>query len=142
MRCEEIMKRDVQCVQPTDPVQAAARRMRDANIGFLPVCDSSRKVLGAITDRDIALRIVADGRPPTTAIDDVMTREVVACAPGDDVRRAEELMGKQHKSRMIVADEEWRLVGVISLSDIAQVEDASRASQTMKQVTEREARPH
>ena len=142
MRCEEIMKRDVQCVQPTDPVQAGARRMRDANIGFLPVCDSSRKVLGAITDRDIALRIVADGRPPTTAIDDVMTREVVACAPGDDVRRAEELMGKQHKSRMIVADEEWRLVGVISLSDIAQVEDASRASQTMKQVTEREARPH
>ncbi|HYS08314.1 MAG TPA: CBS domain-containing protein [Myxococcales bacterium] len=142
MRCEEIMKRDVQCVQPTDPVQAAARRMRDANIGFLPVCDSSRKVLGAITDRDIALRIVADGRPPTTAIGDVMTREVVACAPGDDVRRAEELMGKQHKSRMIVADEEWRLVGVISLSDIAQVEDASRASQTMKQVTEREARPH
>jgi len=136
------MKRDVQCVQPTDPVQAAARRMRDANIGFLPVCDSSRKVLGAITDRDIALRIVADSRPPTTAIGDVMTREVVACAPGDDVRRAEELMGKQHKSRMIVADEEWRLVGVISLSDIAQVEDASRASQTMKQVTEREARPH
>ena len=142
MRCEEIMKRDVHCVQPTDPVQAAARRMRDANIGFLPVCDSSRKVLGAITDRDIALRIVADGRPPTTAIGDVMTREVVACAPGDDVRRAEELMGKQHKSRMIVADEEWRLLGVISLSDIAQVEDASRASQTMKQVTEREARAH
>ena len=142
MRCEEIMKRDVHCVQPTDPVQAAARRMRDANIGFLPVCDSSRKVLGAITDRDIALRIVADGRPPTTAIGDVMTREVVACAPGDDVRRAEELMGKQHKSRMIVADEEWRLLGVISLSDIAQVEDASRASQTMKQVTKREARAH
>lgn len=142
MRCEEIMKRDVECVTPSDQVQLAARRMRDANVGFLPVCDPSRKVLGAITDRDIAVRIVADGRPPTTAIGDVMTREVVACRPEDDVRRAEELMGKQHKSRMIVADEQWRLLGVISLSDIAQVEDASRASQTMKQVTEREARPH
>ena len=142
MRCEEIMKRDVECVAPADTVQVAAQRMRDVNIGFLPVCDSSRKVLGAITDRDIVLRIVADGRPPTTAVGDVMTREVVACRPGDDVRRAEELMGKQHKSRMIVADEEWRLLGVISLSDIAQVEDASSASQTMKQVTEREARPH
>ena len=142
MRCEEIMKRDVEYVDSAEPIQTAACRMRDANVGFLPVCDSTRKVLGAITDRDIALRIVADGRPPTTAIGDVMTREVVACAPGDDVRRAEELMGKKHKSRMIVADEEWRLVGVISLSDIAQVEDASRASQTMKQVTEREARPH
>ncbi|HYV66536.1 MAG TPA: CBS domain-containing protein [Myxococcales bacterium] len=142
MRCEEIMKRDVQCVQPTDSVQLAAKRMREANVGFLPVCDSSKKVLGAVTDRDIVLRIVADGRPLTTAVGDVMTREVVACAPGDDVRRAEELMGKQHKSRMILADEDWRLLGVISLSDIAQVEDASRASQTMKQVTEREARPH
>jgi CBS domain-containing protein len=142
MHCEEIMKRDVEYVAPADTVQVAARRMREANVGFLPVCDSSRKVLGAITDRDIALRIVADSRPPTTAVGDVMTREVVACRPGDDVRRAEELMGKQHKSRMIVADEEWRLLGVISLSDIAQVEDAPRASQTMKQVTEREARPH
>jgi len=142
MRCEEIMKRDVQCVQPTDSVQLAAKRMREANVGFLPVCDSSKKVIGAVTDRDIVLRIVADGRPLTTAVGDVMTREVVACAPGDDVRRAEELMGKQHKSRMILADEDWRLLGVISLSDIAQVEDASRASQTMKQVTEREARPH
>ena len=141
MRCEEIMKRDVECVESADPVQVAARRMRDANVGFLPVCDSSRKVLGAITDRDIALRIVADGRPPTIAVGDVMSREVVACRPGDDVRLAEQLMGKHHKSRMICTDEEWRLLGVISLSDIAQVEEASRASETMKQVTEREARP-
>jgi CBS domain-containing protein len=142
MRCEEIMKRDVECVEPTEPVQAAARRMRDANVGFLPVCDSSRKVLGAITDRDIAIRIVAEGLPPTTAAADVMTQEVVACRPGDDVTRAEQLMGTHQKSRMICTDESGRLAGVISLSDIAQVEDASRASQTMKQVTEREARPH
>ena len=139
MRCEEIMKRDVHCVQPTDPVQAAARRMRDANIGFLPVCDSSRKVLGAITDRDIALRIVADGRPPTTAIGDVMTREVVACAPGDDVRRAEELMATHKKSRIMVTDEQGGLVGVISLSDIAQRDTARTAGRTVRAVSEREA---
>ena len=142
MRCEEIMKRDVECVEPTEPVQAAARRMRDANVGFLPVCDSSRSVLGTITDRDIAIRIVAEGRPPTTAAADVMTREVIACRPGDDVTRAEQLMGKHQKSRIICTDENGRLIGVISLSDIAQVEEASRASQTMKQVTKREARPH
>ena len=142
MRCEEIMKRDVECVEPTEPVQAAARRMRDANVGFLPVCDSSRKVLGTITDRDIAIRIVAEGRPPTTAAADVMTPEVVACRPDDDVTDAEQLMGSRQKSRMIVTDENGCVLGVISLSDIAQVEDASRASQTMKQVTDREARPH
>src|SRR2546428_10111714 len=141
MRCEDIMKRDVECIDPTQPVQEAARRMRDANVGFLPVCDSTRKVLGTITDRDIALRIVAESRPPTTSVGDVMTREVIACRPDDEVTRAEQLMGKHHKSRMICTDQEGRLLGVISLSDIAQVEEPSRASQTMKQVTEREARP-
>jgi CBS domain-containing protein len=140
MRCEEIMKRDVQCVDPKDPVELAARRMRDENVGFLPVCDSSRKVLGALTDRDIAVRLVAEGRPPTTSVGDVMTREVIASRPGDDITRAEQLMGEHHKSRMICTDEQGRLVGVISLSDIAQVEDESRASQTMKQVSARESR--
>src|SRR2546427_2290109 len=89
MRCEDIMKRDVECVDPTQSVQEAARRMREANVGILPVCDSSKKVLGAITDRDIAIRIVAEGRPPTTAAGDVMTREVVACRPDADVTDAE-----------------------------------------------------
>jgi CBS domain-containing protein len=142
MRCEDIMKEDVECVDPKESVQEAARRMRDANVGFLPVCDSSKKVLGAITDRDIAIRIVAEGRAPTTAAGDVMTREVVSCRPDADVRDAEQLMGTRQKSRMIVADEDGRLVGVISLSDIAQVEEGSRASETMKQVTDREVRPH
>ena len=142
MRCEDIMKRDVECIDPREPVQEAARRMRDANVGFLPVCDSSKKVLGALTDRDIAIRIVAEGRPPTTAAADVMTREVVACRPDADVRDAEQLMGTRQKSRMMVTDEDGCLCGVISLSDIAQVEEASRASQTMKQVTGREARTH
>ena len=142
MRCEEIMKRDVECIAPMQPVQEAARRMRDANVGFLPVCDSSKKVLGAITDRDIAIRIVAEGRPPTTAAADVMTPEVVACRPDDDVTEAEQLMGERQKSRMIVTDENGCLCGVISLSDIAQVEEGSRASETMRQITDREARPH
>ena len=81
MRCEDIMKRDVECIDPTQPVQEAARRMRDANVGFLPVCDSSKKVLGAITDRDIAIRIVAEGRPPTTTAADVMTRKSSLAVP-------------------------------------------------------------
>src|SRR5437588_12810317 len=133
MRCEDIMKRDVECIDRTQPGQEAARRMRDANVGFLPVCDSSKKVLGAITDRDIAIRIVAEGRPPTTTAADVMTPEVVACRPDDDVTNAEQLMGSRQKSRIICTDKDGRLAGVISLSDIAQVEEGSRASETMKQ---------
>ena len=56
MRCEEVMKKDVECLSPQDTVQAAARRMREANVGFLPVSDRSRKVLGVVTDRDLAVR--------------------------------------------------------------------------------------
>ena len=139
MRCEEIMKKDVECVSPQDTAQAAAKRMRDENIGFLPVCDQSKKVQGTITDRDLTIRLLADGRPATTQVKDVMTREVVAIRPQDDLRKAEELMSKNHKSRIMCVDEGGRLVGVISLSDIAQREEAGRAAQALRNVSEREA---
>lgn len=140
MRCDEIMKRDVECVSPQDTVQAAARRMRDENVGFLPVCDSSKKVLGTVTDRDLAIRILADARAATTPINDAMSREVIACRPEDDLRKAEELMSKNHKSRIMCLDNNGRIVGVISLSDIAQREDDGRAAETMRAVSEREVR--
>ena len=86
MRCREIMKKDVECVSATDTAQAAAKRMRDVNVGFLPVCDQSKRVLGTITDRDLAIRVLADASPSTTRMEDVMTREVVCCRPDDELR--------------------------------------------------------
>jgi CBS domain-containing protein len=140
MRCETIMKRDVECITPQETVQDAARLMRDDRIGFLPVCDDSRKVLGTVTDRDLAMRVLAEGRAPTTRVEEVLTREVVACRPDEDLRHAEELMGRHQKSRIMCVDEQGRLVGVISLSDIAQKEKGTRASQTLREVSQREAR--
>ncbi len=140
MRCEEIMKREVECVSPRDTVEDAAILMRDENVGFLPVCDESKKVLGTITDRDIAIRLVATKKRGNTLVEDIMTREVVACRPGDDVREAERLMAKEHKSRIMCVDERENLIGVISLSDLAQHERGKRASETLRQVSEREAR--
>lgn len=139
MRCEELMKREVECVSLQDTVQSAAKRMRDENVGFLPVCDETKKILGTVTDRDLTIRVLADARAATTLINDVFTREIVACRPEDDLRKAEELMAKHHKSRIMCADN-GRLVGVISLSDIAQRESGARASQTLRDVSEREAR--
>src|SRR5512133_1538007 len=139
MRCQEIMKMDVECVSPRDSVGEAAIRMRDDNIGFLPVCDQSRKVLGTLTDRDIAIRVVAAKKPASTFVEEVLTPEVVACRPEDDVRDAERAMAQKHKSRVMCVDEEGRLIGIISLSDIAQV-DTGRASKTLRDVSEREAR--
>jgi CBS domain-containing protein len=139
MRCQEIMKKDVECVLPTDTVQAAAKRMRDENIGFLPICDESRKVLGTITDRDLTIRVLADAGPSTTRVQEVMTQQVVSCQPEDDVADAEKLMSKNQKSRIVCVDPAGRLVGVISLSDLAQIDDAE-ASRTLREVSEREAR--
>jgi len=142
MRCEEIMKRAVECVTAKDSVQLAARKMRDDNIGFLPVCEDGAKVVGTITDRDLAVRACADDKSASkTRIGDVMTREVVACRPSDDISRAQELMSKHHKSRMLCIDEGGKLVGVISLSDIAQ-HQADAGAQTLREVTTREAHTH
>ena len=69
-----------------------------------------------------------------------MTEEVVACSPQDDIREAERVMAENHKSRIMCNDDDGRLVGVISLSDIAQHEGGARASDTLRQVSEREAR--
>jgi CBS domain-containing protein len=140
MRCEEVMKRDVQCVSSRESVQLAAQRMANGNIGFLPVCDESGVVLGALTDRDLVLRVLAHGRPETTPIADVFTHEVVACHPGDDLFEAQTMMAKHHKSRIMCLDEQNHVVGVISLSDIAQQSSEARAAKTLRQVSEREAR--
>jgi len=139
MLCEEMMKSDIECVTPTDTVEKAAARMRDLNVGFLPVCDQANKVIGAITDRDIAIRVVAARKAGSTPVQDVMTREVISCRPGDDVQKAQQLMAQNHKSRIMCIDKSGKLMGVISLSDIAQ-QDGEMASETLRQVTSREAR--
>lgn len=139
MRCEEIMKREVHCAFPSDTVQKAAQIMRDQNVGFLPVCELSRKVEGALTDRDICIRVDAEGRSARECkVADVMTREVVACRPWDDVAEAERLMATHHKSRMLITDDQGIVLGVISLSDIAERDTLRRAAVTLREVSSRE----
>src|SRR3954470_2514688 len=110
MRCDEIMQRRIEYVTLQDSVEKAAERMRDMDIGFLPVCDAARHVLGTLTDRDVALRVVADKRPSSTHVGDVMTREVVACRPSDDIERAEQLLRERKKSRILCTDDRGRLM--------------------------------
>jgi CBS domain-containing protein len=140
MRCDQIMKKNVECLTAQDTVEAAARKMRDHNIGFLPVCDNGKKVVGTLTDRDLALRVCADNRAPaSTKVIDVMSTEVIACRPSDDITKAQQLMGQHHKSRMLCIDDAGRLVGVISLSDLAQHQ--ADVGATLKDITTREAHP-
>src|SRR5688572_29507562 len=134
MRCEQIMKDDVECISPSDTVQTAARIMRTQNVGFLPVCDDAKKVLGTLTDRDIAIRLVADGKASDTKASEIMSTECVACRPSDDIRVAEQLMAQRQKSRIMCVDDAGCLVGVLSLSDVAQHENGTRASDTLREV--------
>jgi CBS domain-containing protein len=138
MLCKDIMKTDVKCVAPTDPITVAARRMRDENIGFLPVCDDDGTPRGTVTDRDLTIRVLAAERPVTSQVKDVMTPEVVSCRDTDELSHAEELLRKFQKSRIMCLDVDNHLVGVISLSDLAE-EAASEATQTLRAVSAREA---
>jgi len=139
MRCEEIMKKNAECVSPIDTVQTAARKMRDGNLGFLPVCDDDGRVLGTLTDRDIAVRLVAGAKDGSTAVQEVMTREVVSVEADASLEQALERMRENHKSRILVCDDQGKLAGVISLSDIALVAEEETAG-ALRDISEREAR--
>jgi CBS domain-containing protein len=139
MKCADVMKKDVRCLAPTDTVRTAAELMRTANIGFVPVCEKDGSVVGAITDRDIVLRVVANGRTGDDLLDSAMTREVVACHAHDEIERAEHLMALKHKSRILCTDERGRIAGVISLSDIAVRLGGAHAAKTLREVSSREA---
>jgi CBS domain-containing protein len=139
MRSEEIMKKTVKCSSADETVGRAAKMMREHNVGFLPICDDQKRVLGTITDRDIAIRVVADDKPNGTRLRDVMTTDIISCRPDDDVERAAELMGAHQKSRMLVLDDQKHLVGVISLSDIAQKSSDKSAAKAMRDVSQRES---
>ncbi len=139
MTCAELMKQDVECVAPSQSARDAARKMRDRNVGFLPICDHGKKVLGTVTDRDIAIRLVAEDHPARTTIREIMTSDIVACRPQDDLSKAEQLMAEHQKSRILVIDDSGTLKGVISLSDVVEHEDEQRAAKVAKAVTAREA---
>jgi CBS domain-containing protein len=116
--------------------------MREANIGIMPVCERNGRVIGVVTDRDLALRICAeDVRPSTTEIAEVMTRGAIACGPDDSVQRAEALMRKHRITRILVIDGSACLLGVISLSDLVFYEPTSRMGRTLRAIAERKYEP-
>ena len=121
MKAREIMTRDPQCVGPGDSVQQAARIMRDADVGIVPVVEegSDRRLRGVITDRDIAVRCVAEGRDGNCRVSDLMSNDLVTVRPEDDVRQVMERMKTEQVRRIPVVDDNNQLVGIIAQADIA-----------------------
>lgn len=120
MLCKDQMEPRVEAIQQTLPVRDAARLMKKRDIGFLPICDAKgQRLVGTLTDRDIAIRFAADGMPPETPVEKVMSKNVICCHADDDVDEARRLMEKNQVSRMIVLDENNHVAGVIGLADLA-----------------------
>jgi CBS domain-containing protein len=124
----DIMSRDVRTVAPDAALQWAAQTMLSAGIGALPVCDGDR-LLGVITDRDIAIRAVAHGLPGTAPVSQAMTLDALFAYEDEEVEAALQRMKAQQVRRLVVLDRRRRLVGIVSLGDIAVEPDAARCDQ-------------
>jgi CBS domain-containing protein len=119
MLIREVMTSPVEVIHPDAPLQEAAQKMMDLDVGPLPVCDGDRLV-GMLTDRDITIRATARGcDPKTTPVRAAMTPELVYCFDDRDVREAARLMENHQIRRLPVVDRNKRLVGIVSLGDIS-----------------------
>jgi CBS domain-containing protein len=119
--CADVMtKNPVYCL-PTDTASQAAQLMRDENVGPVPVVESSetKAVIGIITDRDLALKIVAERRHPDAPLQEVMTRDPLVCRANDYLQSALDAMADGKVRRILVIDDRDRLVGIISQADVA-----------------------
>jgi CBS domain-containing protein len=138
MQCHEIMTSNVERVAPAQSVAEVARKMGEQMLGFLPVCDDDGRVLGVVTDRDIALRACGSGLDVNaTRIDEVMSTPVIACRAYDPIARAERLICRHRKARLVVLDDAGVLVGVISLSDLAQHGEPIRLARVLRELSSR-----
>ncbi|MCR5872939.1 CBS domain-containing protein [Phenylobacterium sp. J426] len=135
MRINEIMSRDVETARPQDTIQDVARKMREIDSGVIPVCDGD-KVQGMVTDRDIVIRAVSEARSFDTPVTDVMTADVEYCYEDDDITAAADKMAELQVRRLIVLDHDQRLVGIVSLGDIAQQGKDKTTGQALEEISE------
>jgi CBS domain-containing protein len=123
------MSRDVRLASPAQTIREAARMMADIDAGAVPVGENDRLV-GMITDRDIAVRAVAQGKGPDTPVREVMSKDVKYCYEDEDLEHVAQNMGELQVRRLPVVNRDKRLVGIVSLGDIAQREDAKTTGKT------------
>ena len=134
MKVSKIMSRDVTLLNPDQTICVAASLMAEIDAGALPVGENDRLV-GMITDRDIAIRAVAQGRSADTKVADVMSKEVLYCFDTDEIDDVARNMGKARVRRLPVVNRDKRLVGIVSLGDLARNDDATNIGQTVTRVS-------
>jgi CBS domain-containing protein len=136
-KCSDVMTKDLTCCLADDTVDSAAQSMNQQDIGALPVVDSqkTKKLVGIVTDRDLALKVVAEGLDPRqTRVESVMARNVVTCNLQDDLQRALDAMSQSQLRRIPVVDS-GRLAGIISQADVAIQLEQPEAGKVLRQVS-------
>ena len=134
MRVSEVMTPGVRVVSPEQTISEAARLMAEIDAGALPVGEENRLV-GMITDRDIAVRAVAQQKPPTTKVREVMSQEVLYCFDDQDLDDIVQNMSDVKVRRLPVVDREKRLVGIVSIGDLAKGDNAASTGQAVADIT-------
>jgi CBS domain-containing protein len=132
----EVMNSNPRTVEPGATVQEAARLFRDEDVGSLPIVEGNRLV-GTITDRDVVLRVVAEGKDPqSVVVGDVATTDLVTVEPQQNLDEALRLMAKHQVRRLPVVEEGGRLVGIVAQADVAQEADAARVGETVEEISQ------
>lgn len=135
MQLRDAMAKEPLAVRADATIQEAAAGMRDAGVGALPVVGETDELAGIVTDRDIALRAVAEGLEPETLVERVMTRALVVAEPSDELEDALALM-REHQVRRLPVVEDERVIGIVAQADITALTEPREAAETLRTLSE------
>jgi CBS domain-containing protein len=141
MKARELMSAQPACCTPSDTVREAARLMKEHDCGCIPVVEDqeSNRLVGTITDRDIACRCVAAGKGPDTPVGEVMSRDPKSCGPEDDITTVERIMAEAQVRRVPLVDQRSRCIGIIAQADLAlnhQAASESEVGRVLERISE------
>ena len=139
-KCNEVMTKDPVCCLPDDSAATAAELMKRENIGSIPVIENeqTQRLVGIVTDRDLALKIVAEGRDAkSTKVEAVMTHKVVTCHADDDLQKALDAMAEHQLRRIPVVNNDNKIVGIIAQADVAtRVDQPEKTAEMVKEISQ------
>ena len=134
-RITELMTPNPRTIDQDKPVSDAAKMMRDEDVGLAPIVDGD-KLVGTVTDRDIAIRIVAEGKDPqTTKVMEIASRELITIDPQQDLDEAMKLMARHQVRRLPVVEEDGKLIGVVAQADIAQHASGKKIGEVVEHIS-------
>jgi CBS domain-containing protein len=138
MQVKDVMTSDVECVSPDTTLREAAQKMNELDVGPLPICGDDDRLAGIVTDRDITVRAVAAGLDPSTAqVRDIMTPNIIYCFEDQEISDAAHMMEQNQIRRLVVLNRDKRLVGIVSLGDLAvDTGDEQLAGHTLEAISE------